>query len=64
MAIIKLHEFIKTEGKSSINLGVKCKSSLKIQMGLKMGAATGDRIIGGNGGAGERDNFRFFNFVR
>ena len=58
---ISLHEFIKTEGKSYIDFGIKCKSTLKIQLGLKMAQATGDVIIGGIG-SGEADQFRFFNY--
>ena len=58
---ISLHEFIKTEGYSYIDFGIKCKSTLKIQVGLKMAQATGGQIIGGNG-SGENDAFRFFNY--
>ena len=59
--LISLHEFIKTEGYSYIDFGIKCKSTLKIQVGLKMAQATGGQIIGGNG-SGENDAFRFFNY--
>ena len=59
--LISLHEFIKTEGKSYIDFGIKCKSTLKIQLGLKMAQATGDAIIGGIG-SGEANQFRFFNY--
>lgn len=58
---ISLHEFIKTEGKSYIDFGIKCKSTLKIQLGLKMAQATGGAIIGGIG-SGEANQFRFFNY--
>ena len=58
---ISLHEFIKTEGKSYIDFGIKCKSTLKIQLGLKMAQATGNAIIGRKDG-GETNSFRFFNY--
>ena len=54
------YEFIKTEGKSYIDFGIKCKSTLKIQLGLKMAQATGGIILGGS--HGEDDSFRFFNY--
>ena len=57
---ISLYEFIKTEGKSYIDFGIKCKSTLKIQLGLKMAQATGGSIIGNS--YGEADSFRFFNY--
>ena len=59
--LISLHEFIKTEGYSYIDFGIKCKSTLKIQLGLKMAQATGGVIVGGEG-RGEADSFRFFNY--
>ena len=59
--LISLHEFIKTEGKSYIDFGIKCKSTLKIQLGLKMAQATGNAIIGRQDG-GETNSFRFFNY--
>ena len=58
--LISLYEFIKTEGKSYIDFGIKCKSTLKIQLGLKMAQATGGVIIGNSNG--EADSFRFFNY--
>ena len=58
---ISLHEFIKTEGYSYIDFGIKCKSTLKIQVGLKMVQATGGQIIGEMNG-GEANSFRFFNY--
>ena len=59
--LISLHEFIKTEGNSYIDFGIKCKSTLKIQLGLKMAQATGNAIIGRKDG-GETNSFRFFNY--
>ena len=59
--LISLHEFIKTEGHSYIDFGIKCKSTLKIQVGLKMVQATGGQIIGEMNG-GEANSFRFFNY--
>ena len=58
---ISLHEFIKTEGNSYIDFGIKCKSTLKIQFGLKMAQATGGAIIG-NCYVEDSDSFRFFNY--
>ena len=59
--MIKKLDYIYTTGCSLIDFGIKCKSSLKIQIGLNMTSATGQAIIGAPVWLGERDAFRFFN---
>ena len=55
-------EYLYTDGNSCIDLGMKCKSSLKIKLGFKMTSITGYAIIGSKTWISETDAFRFFNY--
>ena len=57
---IKRLDYIYTTGGSRIDLGILCKSSLKVQIGFNMTKVTGYTIIGKYNGDG--DCFRLFNY--